>query len=485
MARGIPVPPVIPEGSKAFVICVPDDPFFYGVVMGAIKVMTFNYYWQGSAEQIEAVTDRMKTMYYDYQEQNDCLCDEVAECIEGSEAVQNALAQWFSDAVDNNTIVQQALQRSFDPGKGGSQIPDEYAQQNQYGAALGCDMDDGWGHIRSGLIDRSFQRVQDVLERIEFVTDNQEMLAEFLNAIPGVGAFFDVIPVTDWVLWFDNVRATLKEAFEAGDTTDLRDQIACDLFCIWQLNCSLSVDQIRQYYWQKTVDILPSWNGAFDSFVALGNALSELTSVSVPEQAVYALVGSQYGFLTYLNDWFGVHINATANDLALGEPSDDWEAICDDCPENWTFVIDFVTGENVSFVDIVLGTYTPGVGLATEYIDGGGAANSYTVLAFNWTTLPENELRAYEVECEYTAGIIADTGDALFYLKWGDGVIGNIVEPTIPTFPQTWEGTQPGGAAPAQGIGIISGATLAGGGNPGGSALLTKITLSGFGTAPV
>lgn len=259
-------------------------------------------------------------------------CQYVIDCIENDTDTQAALDSWFASAVNNSSSVQNALANAFNPAQGGSAIPNEYALQNQYGAALGCDEDDGWGHIRSGLVDRSFQRVQDVLERIEFVTDNQEMLAEFINAIPGVGAFFDVIPVTDWVLWFDNVRAFMKDGFEAGDSTELRDTIACDLFCIWQVDCSLSVEQIRQYYWSKTAALAIEWENAFDSMSELAATLAAATDILTPETIVYALVGSQYGFLTFVNDWFGIHINATAGDLAVGEPSDDWIALCDDCP---------------------------------------------------------------------------------------------------------------------------------------------------------
>jgi len=300
-------------------------------------------------------------------------CEEVTDCIDNSEGVRNALAQWFSYAAANNAIVKTALQNAFNPALGGSPIPQEYADSNQYGAALGCDNDTGYGHIRNGLIERSFERVQQALERIEFVTDNQEMLAEFVNAIPGVGAFFDVIPVTDWILFFDNVRNVLKDAFEAGDSTDLRDAVACDLFCIWQINCSLSVEQIRQYYWTKTVEILPSFDGAFDSFSALGAALASFTAVSASEQAVYALVGSQYGFLTYLNDWFGIHINSTANDLALGSPSSEWMTLCDDCPTTFTW-------QNVG----IIGSCGEGVKSSGEFEDG----VPFDVVAYNDTTYP-------------------------------------------------------------------------------------------------
>lgn len=351
------------------------------------------------------------------------LCEEIAACIEETEAVRNALAQWFSDAVDTDTIVQQALERAFDASKPGSEVPESYAAQNQYGAALGCDNDDGWGHIRNGLVDRSFDRVLQVLEEIEAVTNNQEMLAQFLNAIPAVGAFFDVIPVTDWVLWFDNVRAWMKEQFEAGDSTELRDAIACDLFCIWQVDCTLSFDQIRQYYWEKTVELVPLWSGAFDSMSALATALGVLSSTSFGSPIVYALVGSQYGFMTFVNSWFGVHVNVIGNDLALGEPSDDWTVLCDDCPDPCIEPIftvinpgGTVPGGTVDVTDNLDGTWTV---VGTSALDGDNRLLfcdlncCWNVVSVVYSAVPEN------LNSHYTCGAQPTDSDI------GNGAAGN------------------------------------------------------------
>lgn len=271
MGTGIPVPPVIPEGSKAFTICVPDDPFFYGVVMGLLKTATFKYYWAGTEEQVAAVTDRMLEMYYGYQDQVGCMdCDQIADCIDNDEATQAALAR----AIAGSNAIQQALAQQFDPSKRGVEVPGWYTAQNAAKGNPTCDPDIAFGHIRDGLVERSFQRVIDVLEQIEFVTDNQEMLAQLVNAIPVVGALFDVVPVTDWILWFDNVRAWMRDAFEAGDTVDLRDTVACDLFCLWQIDCSLSIQQIADYYQDKTLELVPSWSNAWESMNSLVSALA-------------------------------------------------------------------------------------------------------------------------------------------------------------------------------------------------------------------
>lgn len=311
---------------------VPADAFFLGVVMGLLKVGMFRYTWSGTDEQLDAVTERMKRMYLEYQEQAEsCMtCEEIEDCIETSEAVQNALEQWFVDNV-NNPAMQTALANSFNPTVSGGRVPDSYAQQNAYAINNTCNDDQAWGNIRTGLIDRSFQRVLDVLQDIELTTDNQEMLAQALNATPILGSVFDVIPITDWFLWFDNVRNWMYDAFVSGDDLEMRDSIACDLFCIWQENCSLSVEQIRDYYWQKTVELVPGWSGAFEGLATLIGALASSTE-AFGDAVVYALVGSQYGFQSFINDWFGIHIDSVMTDLTVGGASDDWMTLCEDCP---------------------------------------------------------------------------------------------------------------------------------------------------------
>jgi len=318
--------------TRCISVVIPNDDSYLSQLQGLVAIAS--RYWNYAGSNVEKkARAALWQMAWVLTEWEDCMdCEDVADCIAENEAVQAALAAWFSNAVDNDVIVQQALARAFNANQPGSAIPNGYANGNLYGAALGCDLDDGWGHIRGGLIERSFQRSIDALQTMAASSDNAAMLAEFINAIPAVGAFFDVIPVTDWFLWFDNARDWMADAFEAADTVDLRDEIACDLFCIWQVECSLSLEQIRHYYWSKTISLVPSWDGAFDSMSELATALGTLSTTPFGSAIVYAIMGSQYGFLTFINDWFGITIAATSSDLAVGEPSDDHTILCDTCP---------------------------------------------------------------------------------------------------------------------------------------------------------
>jgi hypothetical protein len=344
MGTGIPVPETIPEGSRAFVICVPDSPFFYSVVMGALKITTFKYYWNGTDDQKTAVTDRMLSMYYHYQEQDGCMiCTLVEDCIANDEEVRNALGEWFLAASSSNLDVMLALQQAFNSAVPGNTVPSSVAAQNLFQHNDTCDENTAWGNIRNGIIDRAMQRVQDVLEQIELTTDNQEMLASFLDIIPVLGVSLKAVGVGSLISFFDNVRAFLKDAFEAGDTVDKRDQMACDLFCLWQVNCSLSFAQVRQYFWDAAELEFPSWENAFNDIVTLVEALGDPTTLT-GDIVVNALLGAEYGFVSFINDWGGVHLNAIQGDALIGDPSDDWMTLCDCSDTPWCRVF---TGDDL------------------------------------------------------------------------------------------------------------------------------------------
>lgn len=298
------------------------------------------------------------------------ICALVIACINDDVDVRQALANWFADAAQNNTTVINALAQAFNPDVPGGTVPPNIAAGDLMLHNSTCDNDTAWGNIRTGIIDRGMQRIQDVLEKIELTTDNQEMLADTIDIIPVLGVGLRAAGVGALIGWFDNVRAFLKDAFEAGDTVDKRDAMACDLFCIWQENCSLSFDQIRQYFWQNTIDNFPSYENAFTDIVALVIALGDPTELT-GEFVVDCLLGAEYGFISFINDWFGVRLTAVQGDALIGDPSDDWMALCPDCPTFWSYEVDLLTSGDWGDAAIVHGTFVPGVGIVGS-LEGDG-----------------------------------------------------------------------------------------------------------------
>lgn len=247
-------------------------------------------------------------------------CARVAECIESDAGVQAALNAFMG-------------QSGYNPAAGSNyQTPTALMAANLLPADVGCDDDKAWGHIRDGLIERSFQRVIDVLEQIELITDNQEMLSETIAGIPILGEVLEAIGVDSWINWFDEVREFAFDAFSAGDTLAFRDAAACDLFCIWQQNCSLSTSQIYNYWKQRAISLDGAFSDAFATFITLVNSLSSPQS-QTSEFFVCFLMASSYGFINFINSWFGITIQQVRSDLLVGEASNDWTTLCAACPD--------------------------------------------------------------------------------------------------------------------------------------------------------
>lgn len=334
---GIPVPDTIPEGSKAFVICVPDDPFFYGVVAGAIKTMMFRYYWQGTEEQIDEATARMRRMYLEYQEQDGCMiCEQIIDCINSDPDTREALVNWFIDAAQNNPLIVQAINEAYNPIAPGQNMPPDVLNESLTPPNPTCDLDLLYGQV-STLIDHMNTNNIDAQEIIESFTNSAERISELVGAIPGIG----ILPVDEIIdyaqnLWSDD----LFEAYAATDTEGYRNELKCALFCLAQDNdCQLTLDIVMNYFAGRL---------AVNTSDTLSDIIAYLITGTWSGTEVNDLFYfAQTNFMKFGNEFFGtVGLNGFQIYLKLADPDDDWMTVCEDCPSFWTRTYDFVAGED-------------------------------------------------------------------------------------------------------------------------------------------
>jgi len=358
MARGIPVPPVIPEGSKAFILCVPDDPFFYGVVMGAIKTMTFRYYWQGSTEQIDAVTERMTAMYYDYQEQVGCMiCDMVAECFaSGNEALIEALAE----AIRSNPLLQAAIadamaqNGSYTPGRSltagqsaGNLLPANV--KDEFG---NCVPDNLWGAMLY-LVQSGNRLITDFFDVLEVASNTLEASEIVARNIPAAGDY-----VATAAAFADQLLENISEGYAAAYTEAYEQGLACDLFCMARSECDLSLDAVIA----MLNDRLSEPFGIADFGEIMAGVISrtwvgdELADVAFMCFFGAIKFGQQFG------DTLGVRPLPVLMSLGADQlASNNWETLCD-CPEFWQQTFDFTIDEQGWEAFSVYATYVPATG---------------------------------------------------------------------------------------------------------------------------
>lgn len=76
--KGAIIPdPVNPTGTYRRVLCIPASPDWIALVTGALYVLTQEWYWDAQTGDVEAVVERAKQMYFEYQDQSGD-CDTVA-----------------------------------------------------------------------------------------------------------------------------------------------------------------------------------------------------------------------------------------------------------------------------------------------------------------------------------------------------------------------------------------------------------------------
>jgi len=68
--------PISPSGTYRRVICIPGSPEWIALVNGALWVMTQAWYWDAATGDVDAVVDRAKLMYFEFQDENG-ECDNV------------------------------------------------------------------------------------------------------------------------------------------------------------------------------------------------------------------------------------------------------------------------------------------------------------------------------------------------------------------------------------------------------------------------
>lgn len=306
--------PINPPNTKKMVICVPDTPEWESLVAGCLKQMSFGWYWDRSTGDLDAIRDRASQMYWEFRTQTgacDVLdCDEVAECIETSDNVKNAIG----------SLIQQ-----FGGDIAGRPLPPELLAQPANNAGETCDLDALYGTCVN-IVTSTNRQILDLFETIEAITNNQEALAAIVEFIPILG---DVVPVPELISMVQKIREWLNEAYLAGYDLTVETEFICDLFCLAQDECFLSVEQARDYFWNKATSI-PEFENAFDTVETLISALANWQQTT-GEAVVWVMYGSAFGFLSFLNSLFGMTFAQFVLNSRAGLPNDDWIFVCDEC----------------------------------------------------------------------------------------------------------------------------------------------------------
>lgn len=272
---------------------------FRANISGALSILAHEETWDYDTE-ISSAYAQLEVFYMDF-------CEKVAECILNSESVQSALTE-FTEQLPTSQ-----------GGTGlGRVLPTETLETEILST---CDKDNLYAACTQ-LVDFIHASILDFLEIVEAGTGRLERMNVVVSAIPIVG----ILPVDEALLFLDQLIENFTNNYAAQYTATLRDEYACELFCIAQENCVLTFDDMATYF--------------------EGKASATFNRVSLVEAIDWFVFGTWSGDLIvhgmhalfswavlWGSDFFGIDLNRIVRivQAASNDSDSDWTAKCDDC----------------------------------------------------------------------------------------------------------------------------------------------------------
>ena len=244
-------------------------------------------------------------------------CDDVTDCIENNPGTQIA--------IENVTQQQQNGQNPLSQNTVGS---------NLLGGVYGCALPNLWGAMRT-LVEWLNGNNEQFLDELSTATTPAARGAALSDNIPGInlGALGEALSAGITFL-----SSALVNGYDAYYDQSYADELACELFCIAQDNCELSIEQLYLVL-SARVGFTPAADAFYNGLLLVITGSwtgSQFADVMMFVQvAAFRWMG---GFANYTG------INPLSNALSLGfdDPSDDYLTLCA-CPDLWVYTLDSAT----------------------------------------------------------------------------------------------------------------------------------------------
>lgn len=398
-------------------IYVPNNPEFQAafasIIYGLYGVMANDWFWREfgtmSPENAALLAARGLAMTVAYAECGDGMtCEDVADCIETSEDVLNALlnqlkASGFSQSAEN------ASADSIQP------LPVTQTAESLLPPTFDCSSHEANMAIARAIVRELHETIIDALELMEYYTNPAEAVSTATDGIPLAGTLNNVLEFADWLL------EAFTEGYSAAYDQDSEDEISCPIFCHLETECSLSLDELISIY--EDIASLDFPDGDFQTVMNyLVLQAVPPTTETVATMHLLALIVFKYGgeFFT-MNGW-----NTLRNTIETASTYSDMSYDICDC------VTETPTAQWAIFLDLSLSQYTTQrSGVLGEYIGGAGwrsvaAANPAHIQI--WLNLDASFVTKAHGMRIAARGMTGAAGDALRIAGWtGAGATGSEV----------------------------------------------------------
>lgn len=273
-------------------------------------------------------------------------CEDIADCIDTSEEVQNAITTNYNITIE--LLMQNANSGVGDIPSIDSAMSTIMNTPQAIGASKDepikdlpqCDLNKLWAGIRDGIVQRLDDNARSVLEWLVSKADVAERATALIGAIPIFGSMAQA--VLDQMV---ELAPDMLNLFEAYSSIANMDEIACEIFGLVCAECRYpTYEEVFSYYASAGITGI---NDLDDIVIAAATDLL-FASTDLAALAFYhTIVAYELLVLALGSKFYGYSGNNAVFTMAsLGEDfsNDNWLTLCDTCNEDyqlWTW--DFVT----------------------------------------------------------------------------------------------------------------------------------------------
>jgi hypothetical protein len=287
-------------------------------------------------------------------------CEDVADCIENNEAVQNALSAFMSGSGSGGTGT------GGDAGAGANTTIVLTNNPTDILAGGSCTNDNMYA-VASRIVELAFDAVTQLYQIIDLAQSPLELATEIADNAPAVAT---AIPATagDFLVW---VQDTAWDSWTVFDTVQRRIDVSCDIFCIMvEQDCVLTFDDLFEYFAGKTLTAIFG--------VTLESILLDMVDIFATDEVGYTSLAFVFGMLSLGSKVTGIQNVGgflTAIAAYIDETNNNWELECDECvepPSFTTIEYDFEVSDGgwTQQTGGARGVWSSGVGWVTENPSG-------------------------------------------------------------------------------------------------------------------
>ncbi len=293
-------------------------------------------------------------------------CQEVADCIDTSLAVQQSITNEYQSTVeqfldDNGSINPD---KSDSTSTTETRLPD-YSVSPVSPPPDNCNLDELWSGIREMVV-RIDDKGRDLLEDLTLINDRAEQIQGLIDLVPLLG---DII--ADVAEFFTQAVPDLLNGYNAFSNETEIDNLACELFSMVCDECRYpTFEEVLGVYSSKSVAGLAS-SPQLLNYSQVWNAVRQVPSLD--GSLVYHTINA-WQLITY---YFGSRFTNTRGTnilniwISLGEelPTDNWVALCGGCV-SWINVLVPATASPFTGANTVTIQIPANRTFTWKYVDG-------------------------------------------------------------------------------------------------------------------